>query len=40
MIGYKSLKAKYSTVDAQEKVYEDEEESEVSFKAVYKNPIK
>ena len=39
LIGYKSLKAKYSTVGAQEEIYEDEEESEVSFKAVYKNPI-
>ena len=39
LIGYKSLKAKYSTVGAQEEIYEDEEEDEVSFKAVYKNPI-
>ena len=39
LIGYKSLKARYSTVGSQEEVYIDEEESEVSFKTVYKNPI-
>ena len=39
LIGYKSLKARYSTVGSQEEVYVDEEESEVSFKTVYKNPI-
>ena len=39
LIGYRSLKAKYSTAGSQEEVYEDEEDTEVSFKTVYKNPI-
>ena len=39
LVGYMSLKAKYSMVGSQEEIYEDEDETEVSFKTVYKNPI-
>ena len=42
VLGYRSLKAKYSrfgTGNIEENAFEDSEESEVTFKAVYKNPI-
>ena len=39
LVGYKSLKARYSRGCNPVEIFEDEDENEVSFKTVYKNPI-